>query len=205
MEAWTQFPAAWRTDSGEVTVNPGSAPIVEDLDSLPMPAYDLIDLPRYWHVQSIAPIPRRRYVSMVTSRGCPYGCMWCHNIFGRGFRAHSPERVVEEISEYTKRYTINDIEFLDDCFNLKRKRVIDVADLLRKKDIRIKIAFPNGVRADLFDEETMDALAESGMYFCSFALESASPRIQKLTRKNMNLEKFCMRWNLPQPNEFSDL
>ncbi len=181
---------AWRTDSGEVTVNPGSAPIVEDLDSLPMPAYDLIDLPRYWHVQSIAPIPRRRYVSMVTSRGCPYGCMWCHNIFGRGFRAHSPERVVEEISEYTKRYTINDIEFLDDCFNLKRKRVIDVADLLRKKDIRIKIAFPNGVRADLFDEETMDALAESGMYFCSFALESASPRIQKLTRKNMNLEKF---------------
>lgn len=180
----------WRTASGEVVVNPGSMPIVEDLDSLPMPAYDLIDLPRYWHVQSIAPIPRRRYVSMVTSRGCPYGCMWCHNIFGRGFRAHSPERVVEEIGVYTKRYNINDIEFLDDCFNLKRERVLGVAELLKKKDINIKIAFPNGVRADLLDEETMDALAESGMYFCSFALESASPRIQKLTRKNMNLEKF---------------
>jgi radical SAM superfamily enzyme YgiQ (UPF0313 family) len=181
---------AWRNASGEITVNPGNVPIVEDLDSLPMPAYDLIDLPKYWHVQSIAPIPRRRYVSMVTSRGCPYGCMWCHNIFGRGFRAHSPERVVDEIRLYTERYHINDIEFLDDCFNLKRNRVTEVADLLRKKDIRIRIAFPNGVRADLLDEETMDALAESGMYFCSFALESASPRIQKLTRKNLNLEKF---------------
>ncbi len=180
----------WRTPSGEIAVNPGSAPIIEDLDSLPMPAYDLIDLSRYWHVQSIAPIPRRRYVSLVTSRGCPYGCMWCHNIFGRGFRAHSPERIVEEIKLYTGRYHINDIEFLDDCFNLRRDRLLNFADLVQKNNLKIKIAFPNGIRADLIDETTMDALEQSGMYFCSFALESASERIQKLTHKNMNFEKF---------------
>lgn len=180
----------WRTNKGDVVKNPGSVPIVEDLDLLPMPAYDLIDLKRYWKVQSITPIPRRKYISMVTSRGCPYGCMWCHNIFGRGFRAHSPERVVEEIKYFTEKYSANDIEFLDDCFNLKRQRVLDFSEQLLSKVGPVRIAFPNGVRADLLDEACIDALVESGLYFCSFALESASPRIQQLTRKNMNLEKF---------------
>ena len=180
----------WRTPSGDIEINPGNAPIIEDLDTLPMPAYDLIDLEKYWRVQSITPIPRRRYVSMVTSRGCPYGCMWCHNIFGRGFRAHSPERIVEEIKHYTKQYGTNDIEFLDDCFNLNRQRVLGFADTLLKSNGPIRLAFPNGVRADLLDEATVDALAQSGTYFCSFAMESASPRIQKLTRKNLDLEKF---------------
>ncbi|MFA7692439.1 MAG: B12-binding domain-containing radical SAM protein [Candidatus Hydrogenedentes bacterium] len=181
---------AWRNEAGEVITNPGVSPIVENLDDLPMPAYDLIDLPRYWRVQSVAPIPRRRYFSMVTSRGCPYGCTWCHNIFGRKFRFHTPERVVAELSRFTQEYNINDVEFIDDCYNLRRERVLEIADLIAQKNLKLKIAFPNGVRADLIDETMMDALSQSGIYFCSFALDSASPRIQKLTHKNLDLDKF---------------
>jgi anaerobic magnesium-protoporphyrin IX monomethyl ester cyclase len=180
----------WRDADGTVVVNPGTAPIVEDVDTIPMPAYDLIDPTRYWHRQSMPPIPRRRYISLVSSRGCPYGCMWCHNIFGRGFRAHSPERIIEEIALYKKKYGVDDIEFLDDCFNLQRQRVFDFSEQLLKKEGRIKIAFPNALRADLLDADSVNALADAGAYFSSFALESASERIQELTSKRLNIAKF---------------
>lgn len=180
----------WRSQEGEVVTNPGIAPIINDIDTIPMPAYDLIDPTQYWHHQSMPPIPRRRYISLVSSRGCPYGCTWCHNIFGRGFRAHSPERIVEEITYYKKNYGVDDVEFLDDCFNLQRQRVFGFAEQLLKRNGPIKIAFPNALRADLLDQDTIGALAAAGTYYSSFALESASKRIQELTLKRLNIEKF---------------
>ena len=180
----------WRNEEGAVVVNDGHAPIVEDVDTIPMPAYDLIDPTRYWRQQSMPPIPRRKYISLVSSRGCPYGCWWCHNIFGRGFRAHSAERIVEEITYYKKTYGVDDIEFLDDCFNLSKQRVFEFSELLLKQNGPIKIAFPNALRADLLDEETVGAIADAGTYFSSFALESASTRIQEMTQKRLNIERF---------------
>ena len=180
----------WRDGSGAVVVNPGATPIVDDVDSIPMPAYDLIDPTRYWRLQSMPPIPRRRYISLVSSRGCPYGCMWCHNIFGRGFRAHSPERIVDEIVHYKKQYGVADIEFLDDCFNLRPQRVFDFSEMLLQRNGPIKIAFPNALRADLLSEDVLDALAKAGTYFSSFALESASERIQEMTHKRLHIGRF---------------
>jgi anaerobic magnesium-protoporphyrin IX monomethyl ester cyclase len=180
----------WRDKEGEITVNSGRTPMVHNLDDLPMAAYDLIDVSRYWKTQSMPPIPRRRYVSLLSSRGCPYTCMWCHNIFGRTFRAHSADRIVEEVSYYKKTFGIDDIEFVDDSFNLDKKRLIDFSTILLKKDGPIKIAFPNALRADLLEEETVDALVEAGMYFSSFALESGSPRIQEFTGKRLNIPRF---------------
>jgi radical SAM superfamily enzyme YgiQ (UPF0313 family) len=180
----------WRDPSGEIIRNAGLPPVVEDLDSLPFPAYDLIDLPKYWKLQSMPPIPRRRYVSLVSSRGCPYQCSWCHNMFGKRFRAHSAERIVEEIARYSRTYGINDVEFLDDIFNLDRKRLHAFCDLVHERNLKIRIAFPNAIRADILTQEDVDALADAGMYFVSFALESGSPRIQKLTGKNLNIPRF---------------
>ena len=179
----------WRRD-GEVVVNPGHADIVKDLDDLPLPAYDLIDLPKYWRHQSTAPIPRRRYVSLVSSRGCPYGCIWCHNISGRMFRPHSPERVVEEISIFGKRYGVNDIEFLDDCFNLQRKRVLEISQRLLASGDKVRLAFPTALRTDILDVEVIDALVAAGTYYSGFSLESASERIQVMTRKRLDVQKY---------------
>lgn len=181
----------WRSEAGETMKNPGTALVIDDLDTIPMPAYDLIDITKYWHVQSMPPIVRRRYISLLSSRGCPYGCMWCHNIFGRRYRSHSPERIVEEIAYYKKKYHVNDVEFIDDIFNLDRKRVLEFSDILIARNGPIRIAFPNAIRADILDEQTVDALAKSGTYFCSFALESGSPRIQELSQKRLDIEKFA--------------
>jgi radical SAM superfamily enzyme YgiQ (UPF0313 family) len=165
-------------------------PPMDDLDSLPFPAYDLIDLPKYWRLQSMAPLPWRRYAALVSSRGCPYHCSWCHQIFGKKFRMHSPERIVDEIEHLQRLYGVENFEFLDDIFNLNGPRVMAFCDLLHRRNLRIKIAFPNGVRTDILTQEQVDALADAGTYFSSFALESGSPRIQKLMGKNLNIPRF---------------
>jgi anaerobic magnesium-protoporphyrin IX monomethyl ester cyclase len=181
---------SWRQEDAQVITNPGMLPYIEDLDSLPFPAYDLIDLKPYWRIQSMPPIPRRQYVSLFSSRGCPYRCNYCHRIFGDGFRKHSAERIVDEIEEYQKQFGVRDIEFLDDIFNLDHKRLSEFLELLHKRDLKIEIAFPNGVRTDILREEEIEGLVDAGLYFCSFALESGSPRIQKMMGKNLNISKY---------------
>ncbi len=182
----------WKNAQGEIVQNPGCLPQIEELDSLPMPAYDLIDLPRYWKIQSIAPIFRRRYASLVSSRGCTYQCIWCHRIFGKAIRMHSPERVVEEMAFLHGKYRaqgLRDFEFLDDNFNFRPQRVLDICDGLHKRGMKIKLTFPTGLRADLLNPQVIDALVDTGMQMCGFALETASPRLQKFTCKQLNIPK----------------
>ncbi len=179
-----------KNKDGEIVKNAGETPQVKDLDTLPMPAYDLINLPSYWKHQSMPPIPRRKYASLLSSRGCPFKCIFCHRIFRKTIRKHSAERMTEEIRYLQKKYNINDIEFLDDIFNIDSSRVFEFSKLVRQKNIKTKIAFPNALRSDLLTYEIIDALIEAGMYFCSFALESGSHRIQKMIKKNLDIQLF---------------
>jgi len=179
-----------REGNGRVVTNKGMARLIEDLDTIPFPAYDLIDISKYWKVQSMLPVPRRKYISLFSSRGCPYGCIYCHNIFNKRYRTHSAGRIVDEIEWYIKTFKVDEIEFVDDIFNLDRKRLIEFSALIKKKNIKIKIAFPNGMRADIFKKEEVDALVDAGMYMTSLALESGSERIQALSGKGLNIQKF---------------
>ncbi len=180
----------WRSPDGSVVRNPGETPLIEDLDSLPFPAYDLIDVPSYWRSVSFTPIPHRKYISLFTSRGCPYKCIYCHRVFEKAFRAHSAERMVSEIEEYVKRYGVDTIEILDDVFNLDNKRVMEFCELIHKRNIKVHLTLPSGVRADIFKKESIEALADAGLDFCAFALESGSPRIQEVMGKRLNIPKF---------------
>jgi anaerobic magnesium-protoporphyrin IX monomethyl ester cyclase len=181
----------WRSVDGECLTNPGSAPVIEDLDVLPFPAYDLIDLRRYWRLWSMSMVPPpRRYVSMFTSRGCPYGCIYCHDIFGKRFRAQSPERIVDELVHYVRSYGIKEVEFFDDIFNLQGRRVIEFSELVRRRNLRVSLYFPNALRTDILTPEVADALADAGTRMSAFALESGSPRIQELIQKRLNIPKY---------------
>ncbi len=185
------IPGIFRRDKTDgVVANPGQLPYIEDLDTLPFPAYDLIDVPAYWRLNSFPSIPRRRYISLFSSRGCPYGCIYCHRVFGKRFRGHSAQRMIEEIDYYQRQYGVNDFDFLDDIFNLDHQRLSTFCDLAGQRKPKIKLVLPNGVRTDILTEQEIDALADVGTYYVSFALESGSPRIQKLMRKNLNIDKY---------------
>ena len=85
---------------------------------------------------------------------------------------------------------------MDDIFNLDAKRVVAICDLIAKRNLKLRINFPNAVRTDALTEEVMDALVGAGLYHSCFALESGSPRIQKFMRKHLNIDKFLrgVRW-----------
>lgn len=180
----------WRNGNHDVIVNPGATPMIENLDDLPFPAYDLIDLKDYWRHKTSVPMIWRRYATLFTSRGCTFRCIWCHKIFGQKIRMHSSERVLQEMDLLHRKYGVIDFDIQDDTFNYDGKRVLDICDGLLKQGRSFRLAIPNGVRGDILSPEVIDALVDAGLYMCMFALESGSERIQKWTRKNLNIPKY---------------
>lgn len=170
----------------------GLQEFIEDLDSLPFPAWDLIDIKAYsrWTVMPMSNIlSGKKYMSIFTSRGCPYRCIYCYNTFGRRFRKRSPENVLVEIRELYNRYKIDEIHIFDDIFNFDKDRAKRICELIIDSGTKIKIAFPNALRGDLMDEDLLLSLKRAGTYTITYALETASPRLQKLINKNINIEK----------------
>lgn len=175
-------------ENGEF-INTEQREYISDLDSIPFPAWDMVDIDVYSRYTSMSTRGRRRYMVIFTSRSCPYRCIYCHNMFGKGFRARSPENVIEEIDILYSKYEIRELEIIDDIFNLNVNRAERICDLIIERGYDLKIAFPNGLRSDRLDRRLLEKLRKSGTVFISFAVESASQRIQKLIKKNLNLEK----------------
>ena len=186
---WGEVKGLAYRDNGHVLRSP-VRPYIEDLDTLPFPAWDLIPVKKYYTIERGGIIfHHREFMTVVTSRGCPYRCAYCHRNLGKKWRSRRPENVVEEFEILCREYGIREIEIMDDMFNLNRQRVQDICRLMRERDIHVKMTFPNGLRADIMDEETLVALKEAGMYRTMYAIESASPRVQEHIHKHVNLEK----------------
>lgn len=179
---------AYRLESGEIKKMAPRESIM-DLDRLPYPAYDMINLDFYGGVQSMAPIGNRRYMALFTSRACPYQCTYCHDIFGKTFRAMSAENLVKQIEFYIERYGIRDFEIYDDIWNLDRNRVRKFCELVIEKKLDITFHFPNAIRMDIMDDELLALVKKAGCGFLAVAVESASKKVQKEIRKNNKIEK----------------
>jgi len=174
-------------DDGKIHLAP-PRPFIEDLDSLPFPAWDLVDVEAYCHSLRATPFGLARYMNIYTSRGCPYHCNYCHNINGKRFRARSPENVLEEIRRLQRDYRIHELEPMDDCLNLDRGRLLEICDGIIRGGIKIRMGLPNALRADILTDELITRLHRAGLYYSAFAIETASPRLQKAIHKHINLE-----------------
>jgi len=177
---------AWRDESGFRTSAP--RPPIGDLDALPFPAWDLIDYRHFWDRPGMATVGVRPYLTMFTSRGCPYRCVFCHQLFGKKFRARSPENVAEETSRLLK-MGVSHIEVLDDIANFDGTRFDRILETMLEKDLHPVLSFPNAIRADLMQERSLDLLKKVGAGEVSVAIETASERLQKLMGKNLSIEK----------------
>ena len=176
-----------RTGSGEFAL----APPVADLDALPLPAWDLVDLRAYsdpkYRNQTGLPA-HQTYVSLCTSRGCPFKCAYCHDVHGKKFRGVSVERVLEQVDEVVAAGA-REIHFVDDIFNWDLPRAKAIFRGIAERHPKMRIAFPNGLRADQLDQEFAVEAKRAGTWYAAVAVETASPRIQKLIKKHLNLEK----------------
>jgi len=170
-------------------------PAIQDLDSLPFPARHLLPMEEYFAAVKEVP-PRgeihKPWTMMITSRGCPYNCIFCsvHVVMGRKWRGRSPENVVDEIEQVVRAYHIKQIDFLDDNMTLNKKRMATICDLIVKRGLDIEWYAPNGVRADGLDENLLRKMKASGCKKIRLAPESGVQRVvDKIVKKNLDLKK----------------
>jgi radical SAM superfamily enzyme YgiQ (UPF0313 family) len=170
-------------EGGHVLSN-AARPYIEDLDSLPFPAYDLIpDLGAYH------PPPfnyrRRPVANVITSRGCPNQCTFCANAtFGRRLRMRSAESVVEEIEMLLRRFHVREIAFSDDNLTASPRRVYEIFELAARRGLR----FPWSCRSrvNTVDEPLLRYMKANGCWYIAFGMESGDEEILKVIRKNIS-------------------
>jgi len=179
----------WFRRNSEIVSNKPRQDFV-DVNSIPMPAYHLLDLERYFRTDFVRfPTADKRAIQILTSRGCPYRCIYCHDLFGKRFRGRKAELVWEEIKFLYANYRIREFMIEDDIFNLDMQRAKRFCDLVISSGLKLGFQFGNGVRLERFDEELMEKLARAGTHHMAIAIESASDRIQKLIRKGLRLDR----------------
>ena len=160
---------------------------IQDLDSLPMPAWDLVPMELYFSLHHAGTAPSGRTVTIFTSRGCPFRCAFCHNIFGKRFRARGSEAVLEEIRWLHRTYGIEEFEIHDDAFNTDLQRLDRICHGLQQDNQNILLAFPNGLRGDRLPREALIDLRLAGTHHIALSPETASPRLQKMLGKGIAL------------------
>ncbi|NIM14864.1 MAG: amino acid adenylation domain-containing protein [Candidatus Aminicenantes bacterium] len=161
---------------------------ITDLDRLPIPDRSSIDYEKY--NPSIGdPMVKNTYITMQATRGCPFNCAYCHKIWPKSHIYRSAEHIFEEIQLYY-RMGVRRFSFVDDVFNLNIKNSQRFYRLIIDNGLQVQLFFPSGFRGDILTPGYIDLMVEAGTVLTGLALETASPRLQKLIGKNLNLDKF---------------
>ena len=180
-------------DNNEVHVNASRA-LIQDLDSLPFPARDLLPLDKYW----TPGVRRYPFATIMTSRGCPYSCTFCSNFRtqGKQFRFRSPENVLEEIDELVNKYGVKEINIIDDNFTFLPDRVKEICDLLIERNYDLELKTGNGIRSDRVNLNMLKHMKKAGFYLVAFGIESGNPEILKNMRKGETKEQIrdSVKW-----------
>jgi radical SAM superfamily enzyme YgiQ (UPF0313 family) len=169
----------WKDSNGKVTINKDSDRIA-DLDLLPIPAYDLLDLSKFYESVFV----RFPAATMITSRGCPFNCIYCsypQTIYSHKYRAMSPERVVKEIKYLVNDLGVQEIRIDDDTFDIDKDRVIAICKLLVKE--KLDFTFSVQCRPQLMTDEEAKWLRRAGCRMVLYGVESGNDDVLKKIRK----------------------
>jgi radical SAM superfamily enzyme YgiQ (UPF0313 family) len=151
---------------------------VEELNSMPLPAWHLFEIDRYTNLQPTVDQVDGPSLPILTSRGCPYRCSYCSQIGPRRWRSRSVESVVDEWRWLVNVQSAAEIGVLDDSFNINRQRVLDICQALVSEGLNhIPWIMINGIRANLADEEVLGAMKQAGCIRVAFGVESGNQDI----------------------------
>lgn len=179
----------------KIKVNPRRA-LIKDLDSISFPARHLLKVEKYnkSHVSRGFSRKHLRIMEIITSRGCPNQCIFCagHINYGRSLRFRSYENIASEVESLIKNYKINHVSIEDDTFTINRKLAIRLCYYFKKKGI----TWNCNSRVNTVDLELLKLMKKSGCRKVSFGVESGSPAILRLIKKNITLEQVrnAFRW-----------
>lgn len=166
---------------GEVVRN-ANAPVIEDLDSLPLPAFELFPY-----------IDKNSYAALEAGRGCPFACSFCstNDFFRRNFRMKSPSVLVAQMLKLKRRYGMEYFELIHDMFTVDRRKVLAFCDAVEAAGE--KLLWSCSARTDCFDEELIFRMARSGCAGVFVGIDSGSPRIQEIIKKRLDIPEALQR------------
>lgn len=166
------------------------AEYIQDLDEIPFPARHLLPMEKYLnHPQNSIANIRGPTTEIITSRGCPFNCIFCsiHTVWGRNWRARSAKNVVDELEQLYNKYKIKEFRFFDDNMTWDKKRIIEICDEIIKRKLDIRWDTPNGVAIATLNEEVLRKMKKAGYYKIVMGIESGSETTLKFMRKPVSL------------------
>ncbi|MGE5197413.1 MAG: B12-binding domain-containing radical SAM protein [Deltaproteobacteria bacterium] len=176
---------AYRRD-GELVFT-GERSYIENLDSLPYPAFHLFPPLSVYHPMP-GNVKKMPYTQIMTSRGCPYQCTFCdRKVFGQVFRSRSPKNVVGEIEMLMKRFGIREVKFNDDTFNADPERAADICEEMLKRNLRIP--WTCRVHINKISRELLTTMRRAGCWQIGFGIESTDPDILEQIKRPVPPEK----------------
>ncbi len=163
---------------GNTIVRNPNAPVIEDLDALPLPAFDLDPY-----------VSERGGLHLEAGRGCPFACTFCstNDFFRRNYRLKSPQKLIGEMRCLQRRYDTRAFTLVHDMFTVDRKKVELFCEALLELDE--KFSWSCSARTDCVTEDLLALMARAGCEGIFFGIETGSPRLQKVVRKNLDLEE----------------
>lgn len=171
--------------------NPPKGPI-GNLDAVPFPAWDLFPLSNYWKLGfAHGPLESKKYLPLLTSRGCPYPCKFCvvPATNDQKWRPRSAANVADEMEFFGRQFGVREFHIEDLDPTISDQRIRDLCDeiLRRKLDVIWKIAAGTKVET-IRSEETIDRMAQAGCRYISISPETGSPRLLQMMRKPFDLD-----------------
>jgi anaerobic magnesium-protoporphyrin IX monomethyl ester cyclase len=180
---------AYRQEDSADIRHTAPRPVLNDLDSLPDPAWDMVDMDAYRQIWLRA--HGFFSLNLATTRGCPYKCNWCAKpIYGNRYNSRSPERVVAEIEHLIEQYGVRHFWMADDIFGLKPGWPQRFRDLVQAKKLVFEYKIQSRVDL-LLKEDTIDALAASGLRQVWVGAESGSQKILDAMDKGTKVEEIA--------------
>lgn len=172
---------------GEVKVNE-KRKLIENLDEIPFPARDLMPHDLYSPPPSKR-ISTRKSTSMLTSRGCPFSCIYCMSrvIWGKRCRVRSPTNVVDEIEEVVNKFKVGELNFHDDTFTLYKKRVMEICNLIVERGL--DVVWNCMSRVDTVSLDMLKLMYKAGCRRISFGVESGAQEILNTLKKGTTVDQ----------------
>lgn len=179
--------------TGEIQVNKKTS-FVADLDSLPFPARDLLPMELYQQigVPHLLHTERKRFSTVMTSRGCPAKCSFCSSwrFWGNRYRARSPDNILDELELLSREYGVEEVQFEDDNISLDPARFRKLLQGMLDRDLGLSWCTPNGLALWTLDKDIIGLMKQSGCYEITLAIESGSQEVlDTIIHKPLKLKK----------------
>lgn len=163
---------------------------IEDVDDIPLPAWDLIPIQQYIDNGFGYGVDRGRNMPMLATRGCPYQCTFCSSpqMWTTKWLAREPAQVLDEMQGYIERYGAENFSFYDLTAIVKREWIITFCKLILERGLKFSWQLPSGTRSEAIDDEVAYYLYQTGCRNLNYAPESGSKRTLQSIKKKVNLE-----------------